>query len=158
MTTLAYRSGVLAFDTQMSCGSFKRRSTKAFRLKDGSLFGITGNVNDGLKLRRWAEGGYKDEAPSLDDDSGVECIHVRPDGVFLIDGGLELIRVTDEFVALGSGGPVATGAMAMGASALKAVEIAAEFDAGTSGPFQTLSVGEGGQTAKVRPIRPRKDK
>lgn len=154
MTTLAYRNGVLAFDTQMSCGSLKRRVTKAFKLKDGTLFGITGSVTDGLKLRRWAESGYKGDAPSIDSESGVDCIHVRHDGVFLLDNDLELIRITDEFAALGSGGHVATGAMAMGASALKAVEIAAEFDAGTSAPFESLTLQpKPAKAAKLKVIK-----
>jgi ATP-dependent protease HslVU (ClpYQ) peptidase subunit len=148
MTTIAYRAGKLAYDTQMSCGTLIRRVHKAWKFKDGSLFAISGSVYDSLKIKRWAESGYKGKGPTIEETTSVECMHVRHDGVYLIDGDLVLLPVSGDFHAIGCGGGVALGAMAHGATALEAIQTAAEFDAGTSGPFHVLTFSR--QPAKKR--------
>jgi len=140
MTTAAWsaREGVLAVDTQVTSGNRKFRAHKVARLGCGGLIAGSGNLADILKVQRWVQAEYSDDSrPDFGEgeDGEFECLIVKGDGtIWLLDDDLEPLQVTDEFIAVGSGGPYAVAAMACGKSATEAVEIAAMFDAATSEP------------------------
>ena len=145
MTTIAWdaASGVMAADTQCTSGNRKFRTSKVKRLKCGGLIGGSGSVAHMLKVQRWAEGGFKlDEMPDFGDSGGdFEALIVKGDGsVYLLDEEMELMPFTDEFIAVGSGGPYAVAAMACGRTPAEAVEVAGRFDAATSGPVEVFKL------------------
>jgi ATP-dependent protease HslVU (ClpYQ) peptidase subunit len=137
VTTVAYADGVMASDTQITSGNRKFRCTKVRQTKDGGLIGGTGNLAQVLKVMRWAVEGFQGDGPEFDGEGDFECIWVTPDGaVHLLDEALEPMKIEDEFLAIGSGGPYAVAAMHLGKSPEEAVEVAARFDPATSGPVQ----------------------
>lgn len=153
MTTIAYRDGVMAADTQCSSGNRKFRISKIKRLKCGGLLGGSGSLAAMLKIQRWAEAGFSaDDAPEFGDDGGdFEALIVRGDGtVYLLDDEMELMPVTDELIAVGSGGPYAVAAMHCGLTPAEAVDVAAHYDPGTGGPVHEMRLEKPKVKAKVR--------
>lgn len=142
----------MAADTQVTSCARKFRAHKVRRLADGSLFGITGHLSVGLQLSRWAERGFKaSERPTLPEDSSVECLLVRPNGtIWCVDDDLEPLPYTDEFIAIGSGGPYAVAAMECGRTPEEAVRVAAKFDAATSEPVEVFKLEPKRAKAKIR--------
>lgn len=146
MTTIAYRAGVMAADTRAYSGDkvpigFK---TKIHRLSDGSLFGCSSSSvgADGL-LRRWVDGGCQ---PCKSDDlkpDGFQLLLIRPSGdVFYAKDNMELTGpLSAAYFAIGSGDQFALGAMAVGASAKKAIEAAATLDPWTGGEITVIRQG-----------------
>jgi ATP-dependent protease HslVU (ClpYQ) peptidase subunit len=159
VTTAAWSSieGVLAVDTQVTSGNRKFRTHKVAQLPCGGLIAGTGNLAHILKAQRWAQAGLTEDAkPDFGDEPEMECLIIKGDGsIWLLDDELEPMPVTDEFIAIGSGGPYAQAAMACGKSAAEAVAIAARFDAATSEPVDTYRLGtpEPKRGRKPRPRR-----
>ena len=141
MTTAAWHSkeGVLAVDTQVTSANRKFRAHKVARLTDGGLIAGTGNLAHILKVHRWVQAGMTEGGrPEFEGEGEFECLIVKGDGsVWLLDDEMEPMEVTDEFIAVGSGGPYAVAAMACGKTAAESVQIAARFDAATSEPVET---------------------
>jgi ATP-dependent protease HslVU (ClpYQ) peptidase subunit len=148
VTTAAWsaKEGVLATDTQVTSGNRKFRTHKVARLPCGGLIAGTGNLVHILKVTRWVQAGYDEAAkPDFgDDEEGqFECLIIQGDGqVVLLDDDMEPMPVTDEFIAIGSGGCYAMGALACGKTAVEAVKIAAQFDAATSEPVEAYFLEE----------------
>jgi ATP-dependent protease HslVU (ClpYQ) peptidase subunit len=132
MTTLAFDGKTFAADKQSTCGSRKATVTKVWKItpkgrKGSVLLGVCGNVVDGLLVKEWVEAGMPvDDKPVIED---VGAIVVTPTGRILeLDNSVVPIEIEDSFIAIGSGGNYAMGAMAAGKSAVEAVEIAGRFD------------------------------
>lgn len=159
MTTIAFRDGILAADTQGSWGGTPTIQTKIRRLPKFALAGagiierildleddLRAWVNwDAFSIHklldfRWER--FKGEgAPDYDRDPQV--IAVSPHGTVykLCRDRFSLTTLAaGPFIALGSGSDYALGAMAHGATAAEAVAIAARLDIHTGGEIQTLKV------------------
>jgi ATP-dependent protease HslVU (ClpYQ) peptidase subunit len=95
-------------------------------------------------------GNYKDG--QLHDNSELEAIELQPDCIYLYGPSGARYAITDEFYAIGSGGPYAMGAMAMGATPEEAVAIASRFDPGTGGDVETfvLKAARNGSNSRKR--------
>lgn len=116
---------------------------KIHRLADGSLLGVSSsNVGADSLLRRWVEQGCEPAAASDLKPESFQLLWVRSNGdVFYAKDNLDLSGpLTVDFIAIGSGDAFAMGALAMGADAVEAVEIASELDVWTGGEIVTLSV------------------
>ena len=143
MTTIAYRDGVLAGDSATSGdGNVIGRCAKVHRIR-GRLVGLCGPIEDGETFRLWLKAGAKPKAKPdepLDDD--FLALVVEPDGR-VVEYGRRLVSVGYEapFYAIGSGGALALGAMAAGASAEEAVRIACRFDHYSREPVHALHLG-----------------
>lgn len=138
MTTIAYRDGVIVADSRASRGGWLNVGAvpKLFRVPDG-VCAVCGSLTGAAKLVDWmrAPGG---ERPTVTGD--VTVIHVAASGRITIheDGGEH--EQPGPFMAWGSGGPVALGALYAGADALTAVRIAAKVDPYTGGPIKSMRV------------------
>lgn len=154
MTTIAYSAATqtMAADSQVTSGNRKFRTTKLFRLKDGGIAGGAGDFAVLLKVIRWAEAGFNLKAkPDLPDsaEGSFEILCVRGDGsMFSLDETMEPMPLTDAFLAMGSGSNYAVAAMHCGKTPLEAVEVAAQFDPGTSGPFHEMVLERPKRTRK----------
>ena len=138
MTTICYRAGVLAADSNCSSGGVRvHRLRKIFRLEDGSLVGFAGDVSEGMKLVDWLDDGADVEArPGL---QNVHGLLVRPNGrVTLFEAGVAINPRSPPYIAIGTGQGVAIGAMYCGASAVGAVRAAIEHDDSTRGPVVSM--------------------
>lgn len=140
MTTIAYRDGVLAADSMCSTnGTYLASVDKIHRLDDGRIVGLCGQSGVCRMVVNWLNGGEK---PVLAADDNLNAIIVNPDGgLALLDKHLVLIPCRAPFLADGSGREIALGAMAAGATAEHAVEIACRFDNGSFLPVQSLTIG-----------------
>jgi len=136
MTTIALRNGVMAGDTQVTEGDTLVASgcRKVRRLRDGRLYGFSGDIEQGeIMLRALRKG---EAPPKL---RGIKAILVYQDGVVsLWEGAIWIKQQHAPFFAIGNGTDFALGAMAAGADAKQAVKIAMKFDTATGGRVQTV--------------------
>lgn len=136
MTTIAYRDGKMAADRMVKCGAVAHHDiTKIVRRMDGALCGTCGVSSLGFAFRKWFLGGEVGDKPSCGDseDCNIHAIIVRPSGVVELHDFLGMSEIEGPFHAVGAGAEFALGAMAMGADAVQAVNIAAEFGVGRVG-------------------------
>lgn len=151
MTTIAYRDGVLAADSQVSSISGSRFGTKSkiTRTAGGLLAAACGDSGWVSSFLRWADQfvGAPDQlgsaVPECAEESEGWLVDPRTDALWIVSGGRHFWQLDAQFHAAGSGGRVAIGAMARGATAVEAVEIAIQFDIYTGGPVQALSLRRG---------------
>lgn len=138
MTTVAYRNGVMAADSQAT-SSFKQKCQKIHKIGD-SYFGICGRVSSAYLFLEWIRQDRRDWVESernppspLSDDDDFSALELCEEGAFEWDGKLTRTPVLIEFFAIGSGADFAMGAMAMGADAVEAVKVARTLDPNTGG-------------------------
>jgi len=145
-----FRAGVIAADTQNTDkANTAYRCKKIERLSDGRYFLGSGHLLTIGKVRRWAEAGFA-EAKRPDfgemfgkrsDEFGFSCIVINRDGTaVLVDDEMEPQPVHDAYLAIGSGGAYAIGALDAGASAEKSVQIACGRDLYTSAPVDVETI------------------
>jgi hypothetical protein len=141
VTTVAWKAGEIAADRQadgwLSVG-------KLFRLKDGSVIGGAGFYDEIVEVVAWINAGAKpEEKPALPDrPDGSDFIIACPDGkaYWLTSPFLRRVELLDPFIAIGTGAKIALGAMAAGASARRAVEIACKYDESTGKGVNSIKV------------------
>lgn len=140
MTTIAYKDGVLAADTQVTengdwiCGHM----LKIWRLPDHRLFGGSGSAVDVEAVLAWlTDGGDKPEVGEnftgliISPQGGVTCIENKH---------LRTLNMEAPYYAIGSGKSVAWGAMFAGADAETAVRAAIKHDTTTGGTVAVLHI------------------
>ena len=143
MTTVVFRSGILAGDTLVSPD--KGLTSKLGRNPQGDIAGVAGTLSICQKwLRAFVRG--DEEMPSLrsvtgdkNDDATALVIRKNTKAVefWEVDG---LVEFDAPFYVIGSGWKWAMGALEAGASAKRAVEIAAKYDSNTGGEIEVLKL------------------
>lgn len=131
MTTVAYRGGVMAADSLVTGSEIRRGTTrKIHRLEDGGLVGFAGDLGWHDAIILWMNNGADpDFRPKLPENYRLYGMWVKPTHeVLVFSQDLNLSFCESDFHAQGSGNEIAIGAMAHGASAFQAVEIACQFD------------------------------
>ena len=140
MTTIVYRDGVLASDSQCQASRSRQPGslTKIWRIK-GRLVAGCGKSTHIERFRKWVETGMRGQAPDMGDESSG--IVIEPDGrVREFEECGEITTLTAPFYAWGTGMPAALGALYMGATAERAVEVAMLVDINSGGPVQSLKL------------------
>lgn len=142
MTTIAYKDGMIAYDGRMTQGDVITTDTyQKMWERDGVKFFLTGKrVDYGALINGWFGLPRPDTCPEcsafvVDTDGTVWEIGCNEENIFWKD---EIDRDTP--CACGSGMPFALAAMDMGASAEKAVRVAAGRDVYTGGTIRTFRV------------------
>lgn len=163
MTTIVYRDGILAADTQMTEGEFIlpmpcHKLTRVERA-DGSisLIGATGSMLYMKELEEWVISEPRIGPQPVNDkaDSGIVLEVVwRPGGsdqrgkvqINSYSGDTGLFwsaewkyTFRDGYFATGAGAAYAYGALGTGASADQAVRVAARFDTYTNSDIDTIN-------------------
>jgi hypothetical protein len=144
VSVVAFKDGVMAADSRAYGGRGQYspgRKHKAHRLDDGSRLGIVSAVlGEPEKFLAWFKAGADAEAWK-GDKPDLRALLVRPSGeVFLYEDSITPSGpIQCQFYAIGSGSDFAIGAMAMGAAAAEAVEIAAMFDSNCGGEPTVLA-------------------
>lgn len=156
MTTIAWDGRRIAADSQVTyegeaSGHRKHKcATKLFRkivVVDGDaeevIIATQGDASAANLFVKWFDGTEK-EAPEIFayDPPDFTCLVWFKHGLYEYDAYCVGEKVCEPFYAIGSGSKAALGAMHMGADALKAVQVAAEIDPYTSGPFYAEALGE----------------
>lgn len=141
MTTIAYRDGVLAADTLHTWnGTRDLIEAKAWRI-GRVLAAASGPTSLIVKFRDWVKAGMSGDSPFHGPEGNGNGLVVSSAGVVCFDRhGAWPVR--KDYYTLGSGSDLATGALAMGADAEKAVRVAIEFDTATGGDVTVLRLGE----------------
>lgn len=142
-TTIAWKDGVLACDKQGTYYNQQCKVTyKAIVDDQGEhdrIFAITGDVARGLLF---IDSIVNDDKPSKRPKlKGTVVVEFdRKTGKLgLWQHHLVCLPVEDKYWAEGSGGQIALGAMAAGATAVEAIKIAAKHDSYTGGGVQSWS-------------------
>lgn len=137
MTTVAYRDGLMASDSSALVHETHVHPARKIWRVGGGLVGMAGSLVHMPAFVRWlAEGADVGEYP----DGDFDAIVVDPSGrVSMYEGaGPEPIVVREKYVAIGSGAPVALGALAAGADARAAVKAAIKHTTGSKAPVRSL--------------------
>ena len=140
MTTIAWDGQHLAADKQMGG---RLRTGKIFPLGDGQYLAGAGDFCQIVEIATWIMQGALEQAkPSLPDEMSSELLIVHPDGTayWLTWPYLRKVKLNEPFASLGSGGEYALGALAMGATAKQAVQIATRYDPHTGGGITNIKV------------------
>lgn len=139
MTTIAYRDGSIAGDTQVSSGSvFDCTSVKVARNRDGDLAGAAGSSVFAQAFLAWFSGGEKHDAPLCPEEDEAFIVRAdNPGQIECFEKGGKCV-VSAPYYAVGSGKRIALGAMAFGATPAQAVNCAAKHDIYTGGEVIAL--------------------
>jgi hypothetical protein len=147
MSIVVWDGKTLAADMQATCADARFKVSKMRRLDDGTVLAWAGHQDGGLAMARWYEtGADPNKLPPCQKDEWTRLIVVQPGGkvVFYEQFGYP-IEVLDCPAAWGSGRDFALGALAMGADARRAVEIACQFN---------INCGMGVEAIDVAPSLP----
>lgn len=134
------KHGVITSDSRCSTDS-AMVSVHKVRVSKKSIIGAAGDWADVLKFWEFLDKGTAPKDLGLTDDSALEAIELTSDGIYLYESSGRRYKIKDQFYAIGSGGPYAMGAMAMGATPEEAVAIAARFDPSTGGEVEVHKLG-----------------
>jgi hypothetical protein len=160
VTTIAYRSGIIAADSRVTVstengGGRKHLCTKLYRksITEGRrtfdvIIGTAGEAFSALVFVDWY--GTGKPMPDVLRDLGGDftCLILRPDGLYEADVYCRPDKITEDFYAVGSGSKEALAAMHCGKSAAEAVRIAALIDPYTGGRTVSMSLD---QKTEVKP-------
>lgn len=148
MSTIAYRNGVIASDSQITLCDEKSYGVEKVGRTENFLFGFSGRYHFIRPMFLWIseldsknihpENFYKfaDQLPDFPSDSGSDSVVLLADragDIFLINSDGFGGKVFRDFEAIGSGAPYALGGMACGVSAIDAVLGACELDVYSGG-------------------------
>ena len=142
MTTVAWDGKSIAADRQLG---HRMEVGKLFRLKSGGILGGAGWYSQIVEVVAWLNEGAKPaDKPKFPDaeESGSDFLLIEPDGspYWLTWPFLRRVKINETYSAIGSGCEYALGAMANGASAKRAVEIACKFDPSTGKGVNVIRV------------------
>jgi len=136
MTTIVYRSGVLAADRQATSGGIRNKCTKLFRA-NGYAIGVSGGLAFGLAFVRWFKGGRDSPCP-LDEDTYALVMDIETGECEQWESPGIGIPIEQEYESIGTGASVAYGALTMGADARQAVKVASKWDVYTGLGVQVI--------------------
>lgn len=138
MTTIAYRDGVLAADSQMNVGAIRHGVSEKIGRKGRLLYGGAGDVAWCWEFRSWVQQGAEGEPPACAPDATSSFVILPDDRIVVFHAnGVQLCSGLP-FFADGSGWELALGAMSAGASAEQAVRIATRWDTRSGGDIRVV--------------------
>lgn len=141
MTTVITDGKTMAGDSLWAdCNKSYNCIPKVMRTPHGSIMGFSGDDHDIHMFQQWVRGGMRDnERPVFHDKDTIKplgevnVLELYPNGDLYIWYG-DFVRVpTTAPVATGTGGNIALGALAAGATLREAVAIAKKIDVFTGG-------------------------
>lgn len=148
MTTVAWDGKTMAADKQMTLGNMRHSNIQGKILRGEyhglpALFAGAGTKVYSAAVIEWLAAGmpaeHKPEMPETPDSFTV--VVVTEPGLYLYVDSLRPIPLGPCKYAIGTGEDYARGAMAAGASAKRAVEIACTFDVNSGMGVDTLTLG-----------------
>ncbi len=127
MTTIAYKDGILAADTQLTYGGGIAGTTKKIeKLANGMIVAVAGDVD---KEFWWKQAIQGTKIPKENRSfKGLEAIVLDGTKVYHCYDDIALIELHDKYEAAGHGGKLAMAGMSIGMSAKEAVKFAGGID------------------------------
>lgn len=151
MTTIVYRDGIMAADSRVTveteAGGIRHfKCEKLYRKtcygKEDVIIGLAGESGPGLVFLDWF-GTVGDSTPPsvlIDGEGDFTALVLRKSGLYEYDKWCRGEKVMGRFYAVGSGAKAALGALHMGASAKRAVQVACKVDTYSAGPIVQMSL------------------
>lgn len=140
MTTIAFKAGILAADTQLTWGNEKHYTTKIKVLPTGIVIACAGNIPQERKAHEiFSDSNWR----SLDLSEKAKNFAAMAfiDGkLFLCTNNYIPIPINDRYFSIGSGSAYALAAMSLGCSAQDAIKLAADFDVNTNKIIETYEI------------------
>lgn len=143
MTVIAWDGKTLAADRQATYGEMKNVTTKVFRF-DNRLMAGAGEHTGVHAIINWLTGDMKAEKYPKNVRASVWVV-VKGGPTLRFEDSPYPVTIEDLFWADGTGGCVALGALAMGATARKAVELAAQHCTGCGMGVSEMSFDADGE-------------
>jgi ATP-dependent protease HslVU (ClpYQ) peptidase subunit len=155
VTTIVYRDGILAADTQVTRtnGIIDGNSHKIFRLGCGGVIGLAGRLSlfSTIKDIVKAKGeGFEIAQEDADryiqhnKDENIEALIISKDGkIFNLENDMSIFAIDCDYAAIGTGALIALGALSVGASAIQAIDAAKRHDAFTGGYTEVFNLSDG---------------
>lgn len=143
MSVIVWDGKTLAADRRATNSNLSRTTSKITKHGD-LLIGSTGTYSSSQAITNWViEGCILEKFPSswVHEDTNVWVIN-RNGTVAKFEDSPFPVMYRDKVFAEGSGRDLAYGALAMGADAVKAVEVACVYDIYCGGGIDTLSFDE----------------
>lgn len=131
MTIIAYDGKTVATDRQATDNGLRQYAKKLFKMDDGTVIAISGDMSLSIALKDWYVAGKpEDKCPcSREKDKFGYIIVFKPDGTVEEYENCDTpIEVIDPFMAWGSGRNYAIAAMGLGKTAEEAVLEASRYD------------------------------
>ena len=136
MSIVAWDGKTVAADKRACIADAAMATTKIWRMSDGVVVATTGDFSFGLSMVQWFmvqcfnDGSEKNDWPSFQStDDWARIIIFEPDQQpYCYERQPVRQVIEDPFMAWGCGREFALGAMAMGATAREAVEVACRFN------------------------------
>ena len=147
MTIIVWDGKTLAADKQTTMFGQKIKSTKIHKWK-GNLFGCSGTGVLNESMMEWFKDGANPELfpenIEIGSDENCHMLVITPESKILYyeECAYPMDFTENGIFAIGSGAPYAYAAMAMGADAIKAVEITSLFSADCGIGIDTLTLGK----------------
>lgn len=150
MTTIAYRKGVIAADSRTTietegggarmflCEKLFRKAVTIDGVLQEVIVATAGESSPGMVFLDWFGTGKEPPDRLIDGEADFTCLVLQQDGLYEYDAWCRGIKIEDEFYAIGSGAKAALGAMQMGASAARAVEVACKIDPYSGPPITSM--------------------
>lgn len=139
MTTIAFKSGVLAADSMACIGNRKSTTNKIHFVEGKFVIAGAGALADIMRVVEYVrENGLSECARLFDIEAfpSAIAIDIKDGTPHRLERGVWL-PITDEYFAIGSGADFAIGAMSVGLDAVAAVQHAAALDIYTAGPVDS---------------------
>lgn len=130
MSIVAWDGKTLAADRQGTHYGLRRTIPKSKRLPNGDIVAWTGEAAQGLILSDWhVDGADPEKWPKFQEtDDWCRLIVITKQGVIEYEQYPAPMRFEGAYMAWGAGRDFALGALAMGATAKEAVEVACRFN------------------------------
>lgn len=149
MTTVAFRNGILAFDSRVCAEHMiiQKEFTKGIKTEN-HLCAYAGDVGFGELFLEWVKNGMNPSDPpkTMVNNSAedIEALVIDKKGNVILwtsapSGMLPINLGKIPFYAIGTGAEFAFGAMEAGLTAKEAVEIAIKYDQNSGQPVKTIS-------------------
>jgi ATP-dependent protease HslVU (ClpYQ) peptidase subunit len=146
MTTIVATREAIGADTLVVVAGQAPYPTKKVSKHKKMLFGAAGDAGDCVRFMKWAKRDFDMESRprfrcEADSDDEAIMLMVNEGGIYvMMTSDLFPEPVDADFYAIGSGAGAALGAMARGATIEEALNIAAQYDNCTRGPFTILTL------------------
>jgi len=141
------KRGIMVADSRVTTySSLANYSSDKLYRHGKSIFGEQGDVETGLRFRRWIlDGQPKKGRPVFGDgtDDKFTALELAPDGLWLWDFTLNRQRLLDEVFSTGSGSMIALYCVrVLGKTLEEAIIEAAKIDIHTAEPVQVMRLDE----------------
>lgn len=142
MTTIVFKDGFFAADSLVTSDGMVDGYTEKIKKSGNLFFGMAGNIDLYEEFEKFLKGEVFDKEAFKGENASIGAIVVNKETRSVIYYSKRLVPepVIFGFHAIGSGNEIARGAMLMGASAKKAVEMALKLDINSGGKIQVVKV------------------